>query len=516
MPKRNTVRNTDEERERQLEALIYSRREFPDSVQAEAAKIPQKLTEEKIRSEILKGRHDLRKEIIVTIDGADTRDVDDGVSLTKIKGGGWMLGVHIADVTHYVKKLTQLDKEAFRRGTSVYFPDRVFPMLPKELSNGICSLNVGEDRFALSVMMRLDEKGEITGHEIFESVIKVRYKITYEQYYELFEGSEDRKAQLSREFKPHLKMLERMRSVAELRRAIRKKRGALDFEFPETRVEIGPNGEPYGVHPCEITFANGVIEEFMLAANETVAAHFEALGVPFIYRNHPAPEKEKLRELDATVRRFGFTLTGRKGNLIPGSIGDMIERSHGLKAGRMIQLLTLTSMGKASYSSECKGHFGLASEKYTHFTSPIRRYPDLWIHRVIKESLLGARPSTLCERYTDAEETAITSSEAEREAESAERLYTDKLVARYMAGFLGETFIGTVSSITSFGLFVMLDNSAEGLLFYSDMPDKMLFDPKRMIAKGRYTGKTYRYGDTLEVILAACDQKTGRIQFQFA
>ena len=508
--------DTAEQLETELEALLFQRREFPEAVQKEAEEIPQKLTAEKIRSEILKGRRDLRELTVVTIDGADTRDVDDGVSLEADGSGGWTLGVHIADVSHYVKRDSPLDREAYRRGTSVYFPDKVLPMLPKELSNGICSLNVGEDRFALTVMMKLDENGVITGHEIFESVINVRYKINYTQYYELFEGPEYRREELEEEFETHVGMLSEMRKVAALRHGLRRARGSLDFEFPETKVTVGDNGAVEEVGPEEITFANNVIEEFMLAANETVAARFEALGVPFIYRNHPAPETEKLLMLDETVRRFGFTVADRRGELIPGAIPRMLEKAKTMPQERLIQTLALTSMGKAVYSDECRGHFGLAAEKYTHFTSPIRRYPDLYIHRIIKETLAGARPETLKERYTDAHDAAADSSDAEREAERAERFYTDKLTAKYMSAFLGEDFVGTVSGVTAFGLFIMLDNSAEGLLFYSDMPDQMIFDPRRLTAKGRFTGRTYGYGDRVEVKIAAADEKTGRIQFQFA
>ena len=504
------------ELETELEALLYSRREFPEEAQKEAEAIAQKISEEKILSELRRGRRDLRNLTIGTIDGEDTRDVDDGVSLEPDEEGGWTLGVHIADVAQYVKRDSALDKEAYRRGTSVYFPDKVLPMLPKELSNGICSLNVGEDRFALTVMMKLDSRGEILSDEIFESVINVKYKINYGQYYRLFEGPDYIRDELSREFSDHIEMLDNMRKVAALRHSIRRARGSLDFEFPETKVVINENGLVADVLPEEITFANNVIEEFMLAANETVASRFEALGVPFIYRNHPAPETEKLLALDETVRRFGFTVADRKGNLIPGSIPEMLEKCRSLPQERLIQTAALTSMGKAVYSADCRGHFGLAAEKYTHFTSPIRRYPDLYIHRVIKEWLRGARPDTLRGRYTDAADAAEDSSDAEREAERAERFYTDRMVAGYMAGFLGEDFVGTVSGVTSFGLFIMLDNSAEGLLFYADMPDQMIFDQRSFTAKGRFTGRTYRYGDRVEVKIAAADEKTGRIQFQFA
>ena len=296
------------ELETELEALLYSRREFPEEAQKEAEVIAQKISEEKIFSELKRGRRDLRELTIVTIDGEDTRDVDDGVSLEPDGEGGWRLGVHIADVAQYVKRDSALDKEAYRRGTSVYFPDKVLPMLPKELSNGICSLNVGEDRLALTVMMKLDSRGEILSDEIFESIINVKYKINYGQYYRLFEGPDYIRDELSLEFSDHIEMLDNMRSVAALRHSIRRKRGSLDFEFPETNVVIGENGLVADVMPEEITFANNVIEEFMLAANETVASRFEALGVPFIYRNHPAPETEKLLALDETVRRFGFAL----------------------------------------------------------------------------------------------------------------------------------------------------------------------------------------------------------------
>ena len=505
----------DERKNSELEDLIESRRFFPDKAAAEAAKIADRLTPETVERELAKGRRDLRGLEIVTIDGEDTRDVDDGVSLVRI-GGGWELGVHIADVAHYVKPGSAVDREAYRRGTSVYFPDAVLPMLPAELSNGICSLNVGEDRLALTVMMRTDTDGNIVSHEIFESVINVKYKITYDEYYRLFEGDAETRGKLAAIFADHATSLAEMRRLAELRRRIRVSRGMLDFELPETKVSIGKNGRPDGVYPYRITFANGVIEEFMIAANETVAAHFSLPGMPFIYRNHPGPDKEKLAELDGAVRLFGFRLTDRKGGLIEGAIADMLEKSAGTGAGPLIQKLTLASMGKAVYSAVCDGHFALASGKYTHFTSPIRRYPDLYIHRVIKESLYGARPETLASRYPDSATVAAGCSEAEREAEKAERFYTDKMVAAYMAGFQGEDFVGTVSGMTSFGLFITLGNSAEGLLFYSDMPDRMIFDPRRLIAKGQRTGRKYRLGDTVEVRLAAADEKTGRIQFLFA
>lgn len=516
VPTRTGRSSWEDEQNAQLEAMIFDRREFPDAVKAEAAKMPEKLTDVTVQRELGRGRRDLRDKIIVTIDGADTRDVDDGVSLEQDADGNWVLGVHIADVSHYVKPGSALDDEAYRRGTSVYFPDMVLPMLPKELSNGICSLNVGEERLALSVVMTLDPEGRQLSHEIFESLINVRYKITYEEYAELYLGAEERQKTLKAEYAPYLGMLEDMKQLAAVLRARRHARGALDFELPETKVEMGTNGEPADIHPYELTFANNVIEEFMLAANETVATRFAALGVPFIYRNHPAPEAEKLDALENAVRRFGFTLRNRGGSLIKGAIPDMLERSKGHRAAAVIQRLTLTSMGKAVYSDICRGHFGLASEHYTHFTSPIRRYPDLYIHRVIKEVLWGAKPETLAARYTDAEAAAADCSDAEREAEKAEFFYTDKLVARYMAGYLGETFVGTVTGVTSFGLFIMLDNSAEGLLFYADMPDNMIFDPRRLSAKGRFTGRTYGLGDRLEVRIAASDEKTGRIQFVFA
>lgn len=492
-------------------ALIKDRAVFPEEVRKAASRMPKEVKESVIARELRKGRRDLRLMNLVTIDSEDTKDVDDAVSISRKRNGNWLLGVHIADVSHYVKYGSPLDLEAFRRGTSVYFPDRVLPMLPKALSNGICSLNVGVPRLALSIEMEMDEQGNIVGHEIFESVIQVRYKITYNQLYQLFTVGEPG---LKKQFEPYYEDLAAMKALAELRREIRRKRGALDFDFPETKVVVDGNGKPVDVYPYYTTFANNMIEEFMLAANETVATHFYWLDVPFLYRNHGAPEAEKIDSLAQAVRTMGFTLKGRGGEIHSHAIQSMLEKCKGMPTESIIRMLSLRAMQKAEYSGENKGHFGLAAEYYTHFTSPIRRYPDLFIHRVIKWSLHSELGSVLEEELRGIVfNVAAHSSETEREAESAERQYTDIKVAEYMADYVGEKFTGIISGITSFGIFVRLPNSAEGLLFYNNMPDYMIYDEKRMLARGEATKRTFAMGDRLKVLVADVKIRTGQIEF---
>ena len=492
-------------------ALIKARANFPEEVRKAASRMPKEVKDTVIARELRKGRRDLRCLNLVTIDGEDTKDVDDAVSIERKENGNWLLGVHIADVSHYVKYGSPLDLEAFRRGTSVYFPGMVLPMLPKALSNGICSLNVGVPRLALSVEMEMDGHGNIVNHEIYESVIQVRYKITYNQLYQLFTVGEPR---LKKEFAPYLEDLTAMKALAEIRHQLRKQRGALDFDFPETKVVVDGSGKPVDVYPYHTTFANNMIEEFMLAANETIAEHFYWLDVPFLYRNHGAPEAEKIDNLAQAVRTMGFTLKGRGGEIHSHAIQSMLEKCKGMRTESVISMLALRAMQKAEYSGENKGHFGLAAEYYTHFTSPIRRYPDLFIHRVIKWVLHGELGTVLEEELRGIVfNVAEHSSETEREAESAERQYTDIKVAEYMADYVGEKFTGIISGITSFGIFVRLPNSAEGLLFYNNMPDYMIYDEKRMLARGESTKRTFAIGDPLKVLVADVKIRTGQIEF---
>jgi len=499
------------------EQLIEERSEFQEAVKKELAQIRTTLRDTTIRKELQKGRRDLRKITVVTIDSEETKDVDDGISIERLQNGHYLLGVHIADVAHYVKEETALDREAYERGTSVYLVDKVLPMLPQKLSNGICSLNVGEDRLALTVMMTIDSKGQIRNHEIFESIICVKYKITYKQIFTLFEGDQPpyRQAALREEFAAHYEDLRMMKELAALRHAMRYKRGSIDFDFPETHVTTDQGGSPVSIETERNTFANNIIEEFMLAANETVAEHFSRINVPFLYRVHGRPETEKICKLSTAIRSMGYTLKGN-GAVHAHAIQSLLETVKGKAAEPIISMLTLRAMQKAEYSPENQGHFGLAAENYTHFTSPIRRYPDLFIHRVIKDVFHGkmtpARQTALSEITGEA---AKHCSETEREAENAERTYTDRLVAEYMNRYIGDTFDGTICNITSFGIFVRLENSAEGLVFYNSMPDYMIFDEKKMIASGERNKRRYAIGDPVNVKVVNCNVKMGQIEFHF-
>lgn len=495
-------------------ALIKDRSRFPEDAQKAANRMPLSVRESVLKQEFKRGRRDLRELCTVTIDAEDTKDVDDAVSIERRPDGHYLLGVHIADVSHYVRYGSPLDLEAFRRGTSVYLPGIVLPMLPAKLSNGICSLNENVDRLTLSVMMEFDEAGNLLSHDIFESVIRVHYKITYNQIYQLFTVGEP---SLQKKYAAHYDDLCLMKELAEKRHAIRKERGSLDFDFPETKVVVDASGRPVDVYPYRVTFANNMIEEFMLAANETVAEHFYWLDVPFLYRNHAAPEAEKIESLAAAVRTMGFTLKGRGGEIHAHAIQSMLEKCKGMRAESVISMLALRAMQKAEYAPQNIGHFGLASPYYTHFTSPIRRYPDLFIHRVIKWSLRGELGPVLeAELREIVFDAAKHSSETEREAEQAERQYTDIKVAEYMADSVGEKFAGIISGITSFGMFVRLENSAEGLVFYNNMPDYMIFDEKRMVARGETTKRTYAVGDPVRVRVSDVRIKAGQIELVLA
>ena len=499
------------------EELIEERANFPETVKKEVSHVRTTLSNTSITKELKNGRRDLRDLRIVTIDSEETKDVDDGVSISMTDDGKYMLGVHIADVAHYVKEGTELDLEAYRRGTSVYLVDKVLPMLPQKLSNGICSLNVGENRFALSVMMTINKWGRVEEYDIFESLICVEYKITYKQITALFEGDSDfyKQKDLQEQFKEYLGDIELMKELAELRHAMRYQRGAIDFDFPETHVTTDVNGKPISVEERSVNFANNIIEEFMLAANETVAEHFEKLKVPFMYRVHGYPEPEKLMGLSTSVRSMGYTLRGDGGDASY-AIQCLLEKVKGKAAEPIISMLALRAMQKAEYSPVNEGHFGLAAEYYTHFTSPIRRYPDLFIHRIIKAVLhnkMNIKQETFWRSIGD--EAAKHCSLTEREAESAERVYTDRLVAEYMRGFLGDVFKGTICNITGFGMFVRLDNSAEGLIFYNSMPDYMVFDEKKMIAIGETNRMKYAIGDRVKVKVVNCNVKMGQIEFHF-
>ena len=429
--------------------------EFPESVKKAINDIPD-VVSEKDKA----GRVDLRNVQMVTIDGEDAKDLDDAVSISK-EGPVYHLGVHIADVSHYVTEGSALDKEALKRGTSVYLVDRVIPMIPHKLSNGICSLNQGEDRLALSCLMDIDEKGNIVGHRICETVINVDRRMSYTSVKKILVDNDTNEIMKYKELVPMFHMME---EAAELLRKKRFARGSVDFDFPESKIILDENGHPTDIKPYDRNVATKIIEDFMLAANETVAEDYFWQDMPFLYRTHENPDPEKMRKLATFINNFGYTLR-LTDDLRPKEIQKLLSEIEGSDAENLISRLTLRSMKKAKYTTECVGHFGLAAKYYCHFTSPIRRYPDLQIHRIIKENLHGGLSPKRADHY-DAilPDVAVQTSAMERRAADAER-DTDKLkMAEYMEQFVGETFDGVVSGVTAWGVYVELPNTIEGMV----------------------------------------------------
>jgi len=480
--------------------------EFPDEVIREAKSIPQELTPED-----LAGRRDLRSLTMVTIDGEDAKDLDDAVSLEITGDGNYLLGVHIADVSHYVKENTPLDREALKRGTSVYFPDRVVPMLPTELSNGICSLNPKVDRLAFSVFMEINNLGRVINHEIVESVINVNERMTYTNVYKILEEQDQ---ELIERYKPLVPMFEKMKELALILMKKRSLRGAIDFDFEETKIIVDEQGKPVVIKKYEITIANKIIEEFMLLCNETVSEHFYWADIPFVYRIHEDPDPEKIQRLNEFLFNFGVRIKG-SGNVHPRALQDVLDKVKGTPQERVISTMMLRSLQKARYSDEHTWHFGLAADYYSHFTSPIRRYPDLIIHRIMKEYIHGRFDERRNEYYANVlPDITKHCSERERNAEEAERDYEELKKAEYMQEHIGESFTGIVSSITSFGMFVELDNSVEGLVRLTNMDDDYYnYDEKLQVLIGERTGKVYRIGDMVEVVVAKADPETRQIDF---
>ncbi|MBE7067536.1 MAG: VacB/RNase II family 3'-5' exoribonuclease [Ruminococcaceae bacterium] len=494
-----------------LEAFIKENGTFPENVINEASEIYQIIPEEIIQRELNTGkRKDLRYLNIVTIDSEDTKDVDDGVSIEITKEGNYLLGVHIADVAEYVTEDSAIDAEARRRGTSVYLTDRVLPMLPSELSNGICSLNIGENRFALSVFMEINHKGKVLHRKVCQSIIQVKYKRTYKEIYHLFTDATKEEQQSD----PFFGQLELMKQLAEILHVKRYKMGCLDFDFPETKITVADNGQPISIGEYITDFSHNIIEEFMIACNETVSEFFTRMNVPFMYREHKNPEKEKLETLAEELRGIGFTLDIKKDDIPEYKIQKLLEKAKDSPKKLLVNTLVLRSMPKAEYVTESEGHFAIATDYYSHFTSPIRRYPDLFIHRIIKKVLCGGMSEKEKKRisaYNDA--VAKHCSETERQAQAIELLDTNIKIAEYMRQFLGESYSATVTSITSFGIFARLDNSAEGLLFYNAMPEYMIYDPKRLVAIGERSKQKISVGDKIEVTVARVDTHLGKIEF---
>lgn len=485
---------------------------FPPEVMKEAEQAPDSITEEEI---IRQGRRDLRGLNIVTIDGEDAKDLDDAVNVERLENGHYKLGVHIADVGYYVREKSELDKEAYDRGCSVYLVDRVIPMLPHRLSNGICSLNPQVDRLTLSCEMEFNEHMKVVKHDIFTSVIRTKERMTYKNVRKIVE---DEDPELMERYRPLVPDFMLMKELAMKLRDARMRRGAVDFDFEESKIIVDENGKAVDIVKRERTVAEQIIEEFMLAANETVAEHFHWLKVPFLYRIHEDPDPEKLQNFMAFAANFGYQIKGRGNSVHPRALQTLLEDIRGTKEQTVISTMMLRSMKQAKYDAESTGHFGLAAEYYTHFTSPIRRYPDLVIHRVIREvienggALSPQRHDYLAGRMPDI---AQQSSERERIAVEAERDTEQLKKAEYMQDKVGEEFEGVISSVTSFGMFIELENTVEGLIRLSALTDDYYhFDEQHMALIGERTSKVFRIGDEAKIRVARVNMDDHTIDFE--
>ena len=481
--------------------------EWPEEVKLELATVPREVSAEEHA-----GRTDLRDVLTVTIDGEDTKDIDDAVSLTR-EDGVWKLGVHIADVSNYVLEGHPLDREAINRGTSVYLADRVIPMLPHELSDGICSLNQDEERLALSCLMEIDDNGAVIGHSIEETLIRVDRRLTYTYVQSVFDDADERTENETDQQVRSMLLL--MRELAAKIRARRDARGAIDFDFPESKIILDERGRVSSIEPYPRNEATRLIEDFMVTANSTVAEEFFWLSSPFVYRIHEEPSQEKMKELDGYVSHFGYSLHVGNGEVHSMDLQKFLRKLRGKREEALLSRLTLRSMRQARYATECAGHFGLALSYYCHFTSPIRRYPDLQIHRIIKEHLHGTmnkRRETHYQAFLG--EIAARSSMTERRSEEAEREVERMKKAEYMRGFLGEEYDGVISGVTSWGLYVELPNTVEGLVRLTDLRgDYYIYDAASMSLTGERSGRRYAIGDPMRVMVSAADKASRTVEF---
>ncbi len=457
------------------------------------------------------GRMDLRDWTMVTIDGEDAKDLDDAVSLF-MDGDNYVLGVHIADVSNYVQEHSALDVEALKRGTSVYLVDRVIPMLPHALSNGICSLNEAQNRLTLSCIMTINPKGEVIDHKIAETVIKTKRRMTYTNVKKILE---DKDPEVMEEYKELVPMFEKMAELASILRKRRMKRGSIDFDFPETKVILNDKGEPIDIKPYDRNVATKLIEDFMLIANETVASHFFWQEIPFVYRTHENPDTEKIHKLSTFINNFGYSLHIGADEVHPKELQKLLEKIEGTDEEALISRLTLRSMKQARYTTACTGHFGLAASYYCHFTSPIRRYPDLQIHRIIKETLRGRMNAKRIEHYESIlDEVAKQSSQMERRADEAERETIKLKKCEYMAKHVGEEFEGVISGVTEWGFFVELPNTVEGLVRVTELKDDFYqFYEDTYELVGEATNKRYKLGQKVKVVVESTDKLMRTIDF---
>ena len=488
--------------------------DWPEEVKQELFTVPRE-----VAAADCEGRTDLRGVLTVTIDGEDTKDIDDAVSLTR-GNGVWKLGVHIADVSHYVREGQPLDREAVNRGTSVYLADRVIPMLPHELSDGICSLNEGEDRLALSCLMEIDDSGAVVGHSIEETVIRVDRRLTYTYVQSVFDAAggqpgDSTETTADATDQQVCNMLLMMRELAAKIRARRDARGAIDFDFPESKILLDERGRVSSIEPYPRNEATRLIEDFMVTANSTVAEEFFWLSSPFVYRVHEEPSPEKMKELAGYVSHFGYSLHIGNGEVHSMDLQKFLRRLRGKREEALLSRLTLRSMRQARYATDCAGHFGLALSYYCHFTSPIRRYPDLQIHRIIKEHLHGTMNRRREAHYRAIlGEIAARSSMTERRSEEAEREVERMKKAEYMRGFLGEEYDGVISGVTSWGLYVELPNTVEGLVRLTDLRgDYYIYDASSMSLTGERSGRRYAIGDPMRVMVSAADKASRTVEF---
>ncbi len=481
--------------------------EFPEEVLAQCAGIPEQVTERERRH-----RLDCRSLPTVTIDGEDAKDLDDAISLQKLDGY-YELGVHIADVSHYVPEGSPLDREAYRRGTSAYLIDHVVPMLPPRLSNGICSLNAGTDRLALSCIMKVDPKGKVFDYRIAETVIRVDRRMSYTTVKKILIDRNKKEREAYKEFLP---LFENMLELSGIIREQRMERGSIDFDFPETKITLDEAGVPVKIAPYERNAAHKIIEDFMLLANETVAEHFYWQDIPFLYRVHEKPDQEKIQKLKVLIRNFGYFVKSSRADIHPKEIQKLLARIDGSPEEPFISRIALRSMKQARYSPECIGHFGLSARYYCHFTSPIRRYPDLQIHRIIKESIHGTLDENRLVHYRAImPEVAESTGRTERNADDAERDLVRRKMAAYMARRIGQVYEGLISGMTSRGMFVQLANTVEGMIDLSQMDDDSYFyDEEKYVMIGEYSHREFRIGQKVTVRVVSVDIWENTIDFE--
>ena len=483
---------------------------FPEPVIEEAKSLGNKVDKKDIPNRV-----DFRDRKIFTIDGEDAKDLDDAVRVTKLENGNYKLEVHIADVSYYVKENSLLDQEALIRGTSIYMLGRVIPMLPRELSNGICSLNEGEDRFTLSCIMEIDKKGNVKSSEIVKGIINVTKRMNYTDVQAIIDNSNKKTIE---KYKPYIEHFKLMEELAKILKNKRMEQGYLNLDIPESKIDLDIDGRVTNISKYETTFAHEIIEQFMLTANETVAEKFFWLEAPFIYRVHEEPDLEKIQELNKFLFNFGMKIKANKDNIYPKEFAKALEEIKGKEEEKVVSNLILRTLKLARYEAQNKGHFGIASKYYCHFTSPIRRYPDLFIHRIISKYLVEnyvVEENWLEEHKKQAEKNAKQSSEREKIATKVERESEDLKKAEYMEQKIGKEYEGIISSVTSFGIFVELENTVEGLIRFEDLGDEyFIYDEDRKRLIGERTNKTYKIGDKVKIRVKSASKLLRQIDFE--